>query len=120
MACAFLGGIASLIERGIEPALDSPLAPSTASPLFSPPPQLSPSTTTPRSAARSVGVSFPRGEQIIAQGRSVAERSRFDDDGDHPEGQMVMLDEIDAVLKRVGRQRDGELHSVRVSCLESG
>ena len=25
---------------------------------------------------------------------------------------MVMLDEIDAVLKRVGRHRDGELHSM--------
>ena len=56
-------------------------------------------------------MSFPRGEQIIAQGRSVAEeRSRFDDDDDdHPEGQMVMLDEMDAVLKRVGWHR--ELHS---------
>ena len=55
-------------------------------------------------------MSFPRGEQIIAQGRSVgrgAEWSRFDDDGDYLEGQMVMLDEMDAVLKRVGRQRDG-------------
>ena len=118
-----MGGIASLIERGIEPALDSPLHPPTASlPPFLPSSAAISFDNDPafrRSLSRSVGVSFPRGEQIIAQGRSVAEWSRFDDDDDHLEGQMVMLDEIDAVLKRVGWHRDGELHSV-VFFLESG
>ena len=64
---------------GIEPALDSPLPPTHRLPPSSPllpllrsyllrqRPRVPPLD---RSLARSVGVSFPRGEQIIAQGRS--------------------------------------------------
>ena len=79
---------------GIEPALDSPLhahaAPPPSPPSLSLPsfrtrrfiPQLSPSTTTPRSAPR----------RVFSPGRtdnSPRSQSRFEDD--HPEGQMVML-----------------------------
>ena len=71
-----------------EPALDSPLH--RLSPL---PSALRSYLLRQRLRVPPLGVSFPRGEQIIAQGHTVAVGSSKTRD-DHPESQMVMLDEI--------------------------